>query len=70
MMERMNGSTVTKEYIRPVAVKAKQEVLQWENLLISKPACVSFRNDSCCAFTKRAHTWCWILARSFAVAYV
>ena len=53
MVECMNGGTVTKEYILPVAVKAKEKVFEPENLLIEKPACVSFRNDSCCAFTQK-----------------
>lgn len=42
-----------KEYILPVAVKAKKNILASENLLIKKPACVSFRNDRCCTFTQK-----------------
>lgn len=53
MVEFMNGGTVTKEYILPVAVKAKENISGWENLLIAKPACVSFRNDGCCAFMQK-----------------
>ncbi len=53
MVERMNADTVIKEYLLPVAVKAKEKVSQWENLLLEKPACVSFQNDRCCAFTQK-----------------
>lgn len=42
-----------KEYILPAAVKAGEKLLERENLLIQKPACVSFRNDGCCAFTEK-----------------
>lgn len=53
MVECINGSTVTKEYILPVAVKVKANVSGEENLLIAKPACVSFRNDRCCTFAQK-----------------
>ena len=53
MVECVNGGTVTKEYILPVAVKAREKVLEPENLLIAKPACVSFRKDRCCAFAEK-----------------
>lgn len=53
MVECINSGTVKKEYILPVAVKAKNKVLEPENLLIAKPACVSLRNDHCCAFTQK-----------------
>lgn len=42
-----------KEYILPVAVKVQELVSEPENLLITKPACVSFRNDSCCTFVQK-----------------
>ena len=53
MVECMNGATVTKEYILPVAVKVQEKLAQTENLLIAKPICVSLRNDRCCAFTEK-----------------
>jgi hypothetical protein len=49
----MNGGMVKKEYILPVAVKAQEMVAGSENLLIAKPACVSFRNDGCCEFMQK-----------------
>ena len=53
MVECMNGGMVKKEYILPVAVKAQEMVAGSENLLIAKPACVSFRNDGCCEFMQK-----------------
>jgi len=69
MAECIYEAAAKKEYILPVAVKAGEKISEWENLLIGKPACVSFRNDSCCVLRKKAHMWCWILARSCAAAY-
>ena len=53
MVECINDTVVTKEYILPVSVKAQEMTAESENLLIAKPACVSFRNDRCCAFMQK-----------------
>lgn len=53
MVECINDTAVTREYILPVSVKAQEMTAEWENLLIAKPACVSFRNDRCCAFMQK-----------------
>ena len=53
MVEYINGAVMTKEYILPTSVKAQDMISESENLLIAKPACVSFRNDRCCAFMQK-----------------
>lgn len=53
MVEYLQNTPSVKECLLPVAIKAEYSILAAENLLIEKPACVSFRNDGSASFDKK-----------------
>lgn len=53
MIEYCEELAVQKEIQMPVAIKAAQAVLGAEELLISKPACVSFNNNGTAHFSEK-----------------
>ena len=56
MLEYNKDTTVSKEILVPLKIKAQQAVFGAEHLLEEKPACVSFRNDRSAEFKiGRAH---------------
>lgn len=53
MLEYNKDTTVAKEILLPLKIKAQQAVLGAEHLLEEKPACVSFRNDRSAEFSQK-----------------
>ena len=53
MVEKTDCNVVERKLVLPIAVKAEQNVLAVEELLIGKAPCVSFRREGCCVFIQK-----------------